>query len=202
MAKNEKTGIHVPPGSDIQPGAARVSLPVPPPQLTEDYTPEGDYIPLSGGTQGWFRNNGVMDVEGPNNYRFHEAVDEEAFRLRAIEGIKAENRRSAKRSPAALPVRVRYENGRDEEPAFCLDLSISGARLRTRRRVSPDEPLYLTITTARQGNADPEDLVAMAAKVRWCEVATTRGSTVRYLCGVQFEPLDLPAQKALAALLD
>lgn len=201
MAKEDKRDLYVPPDSDIQPGAVRVSQPVQPTQQTEDYTPAGDYIPLGGGTQGWFRNNGVMDVEEPNNYRFHEAVDEEAFRLRAIDGIKAENRRTSKRSPAALPVRIRYENESDEEPAFCVDLSISGAKLRTRRKVDPDEPLHLTITSSRESDAEPRDLVAMAAKARWCEVATARGSTVRYVCGVQFEPLDLPAQKALAELL-
>ncbi len=45
-----------------------------------DLTPDGRYIPYSGGSMGWLDNSGVLKSERNNNYRLFEAMESEHVR--------------------------------------------------------------------------------------------------------------------------
>lgn len=201
MAEHEIPDMIIPDNSDIQEGAIKVSIPVPNQVSDDDYTEAGDYIPIGGGTRGWFENSGVSLVEDPNNYRFFEAIDEDAFRRHSIETVQKLNVRASKRFESALPIRISTDDGVSEEPGFCLDLSITGAQLRTRQDFEQESLMQITISTPRDSGEEKRDIVTVPAKVMWCTVATQTRNTVRYLCGIQFEPMGLPEQQALATLL-
>ncbi|MBI3993136.1 MAG: PilZ domain-containing protein [Candidatus Lambdaproteobacteria bacterium] len=201
MPEHSAQKLHYPEDSDIQEGAIRVSTPKPRPKPSEDYTREGIYIPASGGIRGWFENSGVPVVEHPNNYRFHEAVDADAFRQSSINRLHEYNKRNAKRFEAALPVTLRDSKDGSESPSFCVDVSITGTKLRTRVELLPDSPVHLTFCSPRKRNAPEETLFVVDGIVRWCTVATVVRETVRYFMGVEFLPLDLVNKEALAKLL-
>ena len=62
-------GLTIPARSDVQEGAIRASQPGPRSIARENYTEDGIYIPLSGGSRGWFENSGVPAAELQNGYR-------------------------------------------------------------------------------------------------------------------------------------
>ena len=201
MPESSAQDLHYPEDSDIQEGAIRVSTRKPMPKPAEDYTREGIYIPSSGGSRGWFENSGVALVEHSNNYRFQDAVDAEAFRQSSIDRLHESNKRNAKRFKTALPVKLGGASGGDESPAFCVDLSMTGTRLRTRVELLPDTTVRLTFLAPRQRNAPEESLFEVQGTVRWSTVATVVRETVRYFVGVEFLPLDLTNKEGLALLL-
>ena len=48
--------------------------------LDMETTPHGRYIPYSGGSMGWFENQGVLRCERSNRYRFHQVMESEHVR--------------------------------------------------------------------------------------------------------------------------
>ncbi len=201
MPDQQPQALIYPEDSDIQEGAIRVSTPKPRAKLPPDYTKDGKYIPASGGTRGWFENSGVPVVEHPNRYRFNEAIDEQAFRQSSLDRIQESHRRSAKRFQVALPVRIRIGAAGEEQPGFCVDVSLNGAKLRVRSELAPGTVLRVVFCSPRERGGVSDELFTVTATVRWCSLATTARNTVRYFTGMEFEPMDLPTKEAMAKLV-
>lgn len=201
MPDNDRSGLVYPENSDIQEGAIRISTPKQPVTPPEEYTSGGNYIPASGGTRGWFQNSGVLQVEYPNNYRYQEAIDVDAFSQSSIDVLQESHERNSKRFEMPQPIKIHTDQDEKIHPGFCVDISMTGAKIRVRRKFEVDSAVLFTLCTPRTRDEEEQALFTLDAFVRWCKMASKARNTVRYYCGLQFEPMDLPSKEALANIM-
>jgi len=193
--------LKVPEDTDIQPGAIRVSQPRAPKVPPEDYTPDGTYVPRSGGRRGWFENAAVLANERPNNYRFHEGIDSEAFNTTILNTIEPSNRRGSARALVRLPVRFALEGMEEREVGFSADLSMTGARIRSRMAMTPEQAIVLTLYGE---DVDPDQgapLLEVAGSVVWSRQVPGRQSSARYYQGLRFGELNVAQKQRLADIV-
>ena len=191
----------LPPDSEITDAAMRISLPQESPRLDENYTPEGTYIPLSGGIRGWYENSGVMKSETRNGYGFHGAVDGDAFKNTILERIETFNRRAVVRVKVDLWVGYQREASTEQQAGFCLDLSVEGARLRTREALEVGDRLRITMHRTRDAVGEGVPLVSVQAEVRNFRLANPNQAYPRYYTGIGFKDLEIAAKEAIARLV-
>jgi PilZ domain len=167
----------------------------------KDYTADGTYIPHGGGSRGWLDNQGVARAERANRYRYEEVVDVARFKRTALEQAVKVNNRGADRQELRMQVRWGSDPAAPPKPGLCLNISLTGARLRLGQMMSEGTPLSVTwvhrddLTGAEQG------VLALTAQVVWCQAVNPNFRKPRYDCGVHFDPLSLDAQQRLTFLL-
>ena len=201
----EARAFTIPPDSDVQEAAIRVSMPHPARALpADDYTPDGTYIPLGGGMRGWYENSGVPNAEAPNHYRFREALHANAFKATILERIETFNRRDSQRFKVDLWVRHSNPAHPDLKMtlrAFCIDLSLRGAKLRVREPMEANETIIISFFQQKADIDTDTPLATMEAKVLHCRPAGGRSESPRYYIGVEFVELEIAAKEALSRLM-
>lgn len=203
-AAEHPQSLIIPAESDIQEGAIRVSQPAPRPIAKEAYTDDGTYIPLSGGMRGWFENSGVPKQETLNGYRLHEAVDGDAFKKVILDRIETYNRRGAERfrvdmwvghsDPDEAEVKMAHR-------AFCVDLSVTGAQLRTRYALESGQFIAVQFFRGREDVDSGDPLVTVLAEVTHVHAAGQNLSSSRYYVGVEFQDLEIATKEVLAQIV-
>ncbi|MEE8435704.1 MAG: PilZ domain-containing protein [bacterium] len=176
----------------------------PPTKITtlrkKNYSPSGAYIPKGGGSRGWYKHEGVAKTERGNNYRFGEAIDADGYREVALEQKVLINMRGAERKE--VKIQVRFMSGDAPPfPAVCLDISLTGARIRVGRKFPPQEAIQITVVhrDERYGTVNP--LMVLEAKVVWCKSIDLRFKVQRYDCGVHFDEMPLDTKERLTLVL-
>ena len=194
----------IPAESDIQEGAIRVSQPGPRPIAKDGYTGDGTYIPLSGGMRGWYENSGVPKQETLNGYRLHEAVDGDAFKKTILERIETFNRRGAERfrvdmwvghsDPEQAEVKMAHRS-------FCVDLSSTGAKLRTRYPLESGQFIAVQFFRGRDDVESGDPLVTVLGEVTHVHAAGQHLSSPRYYVGVEFQDVEIATKEILAQIV-
>ena len=176
----------------------------PPQKITilhkKNYSPSGAYIPKGGGSRGWYKQEGVAKTERGNNYRYGEAIDADGYREVALEQKVLINMRGAERKP--VKIQVRFASGDVPPfPAVCLDISLTGARIRVGRKFPPEEAIQITVVHRDERYGTVEPLLVLDAKVVWCKSIDLRFKVQRYDCGVEFDEMALDAKERLTLVL-
>ena len=166
----------------------------------KNYSPSGAYIPKGGGSRGWYKQEGVAKTERGNNYRYGEAIDADGYREVALEHKVFHNMRGAERKPVKIQVRL-LSGDASPYPAVCLDISLTGARIRVGKKFSPDEAIQISVVDRdeRYGTVNP--LMMLDAKVIWCRSIDLRFKVQRYDCGVEFNEMNLDTKERLTLVL-
>ena len=191
----------LPPDTEVTDAALRISLPKDSPRLDENYTPEGTYIPLSGGIRGWYENSGVMKSEARSGYGFHDAVDGEAFKNTILKRIETFNQRAVVRVKVDLWVGYHQGESKEQQAGFCVDLSVEGARLRTRVELEVGAMLRITMHRTRDAVGAGVPLASAIAEVRNFRLANPNQAYPRYYSGITFKDLEIAAKEAVARLV-
>jgi hypothetical protein len=191
-------------GSDVREGAIRASTPKPVDKPLESYTPGGTYIPLSGGSRGWYDNSAVPASETRNHYRFGEALEANAFKQTILERIETFNRRASERYKVELLARHSVPGHASQDPAehaFCTDLSVKGACLRVRRHFEIGTPLTVAFYRKQSDMKAGEALTSLQAIVRKTRSAGGSPASPRYYAGIQFQDISIESKEVIANLL-
>jgi hypothetical protein len=195
----------VPQDSDVQDAAIRVSMPRPAKALSsDDYTPDGTYIPLSGGMRGWYENSGVPNNEAPNHYRYRDALQSDAFKSTILERIETFNRRDSNR--VRVDLWVKHSNPAHPDlkmtlRAYCVDLSLHGAKLRVRHALEDNEVIVISFFRQKADIENDEPLATTQAKVLHCRPAGGSAESPRFYIGVEFLDMEIAAKEAVARLM-
>jgi PilZ domain len=176
-------------------------MPAGPHRPHKDYTADGTYIPKGGGSRGWLENQGVAKAERGNRYRYHEMVDEVRFKRAGLEDQVRVNNRGDERKELRMQVRWTLDPEATATPGLCLNLSISGAKLRVGQDLRQGAPLWVTWVHRDELSGLETDLLTLAAAVVWSRSVNASYRRQRYDCGVHFEPMELDAQQRLTLLL-
>lgn len=176
-------------------------LPQVPVKPHRDYTPQGAYVPHGGGSRGWVGNQGVPHIERPNHYRYGEAVDTRRFQQASLEDLVRSNNRGADRKEVRQRVRWSLEVGDAPSAGMCLNLSLSGARLRLSRAMRAGATLRVTWVHRDEVLGSETPLMALTGVVVWCKPAGASLRNSRHDCGIEFDALSLDTQERLALLL-
>lgn len=160
--------------------------------ILAETTPDGRYIPYSGGIMGWFENSGVLRKEVPNNYRFHTIIDASSVRRKLFErwgsGEKV-NRRISARHDLETQVELTLAWGEYTAPATTKDFSTHGLRLQVRQEgdlhLSKGDGLQVQIFETPEGG---KKLFDIPSQVMW----VTRAGRKRPVWGLGVAFLDIP----------
>jgi hypothetical protein len=158
-------------------------------------TPDGRYIPHSGGLMGWFENSGVPKREQNNNYRFHTAVDAEAVRGKLFErwndGEKVD-RRVYDRRDVTREVTAELAWHGKAVPAVLRDYSQHGFKM----QVLDEEPALakgdLPLVRIFSGPDRTRTAFEIQGRVMWAAKGGSRRTV--WSMGIMF--LDLPEGEA------
>ncbi|HKI98401.1 MAG TPA: PilZ domain-containing protein [bacterium] len=89
--------------------------------LEMETLPHGRYIPYSGGSMGWFENQGVLHSERGNNYHFREVMESEYVRAALFQRWgQVTDQRAARRIARENSVNVLMSDEAVPETAFQL----------------------------------------------------------------------------------
>ena len=197
--------FNLPADSDVQEGAMHVSLlRTPQAKPLGDYTPDGTYIPLSGGQRGWFDNSGVLKSEADNRYRFREAVDADSFKHKILERIETFNRRDSDRYQVELWVRHSDPAHPDlsvTHRAYCMDLSLRGAKLRVRTDIPAGEVIAVSFFQQKVDADEGTPLATALAAVQHNHPAGGAPDNPRFYLGIEFVDLDIATKETIATLM-
>jgi c-di-GMP-binding flagellar brake protein YcgR len=86
--------------------------------------------------------------------------------------------------------------------AFCLDLSMRGAKLRVRQALQPDEIIVISYFRQKADVEHDEPLATMQAKVLHCTPAGGSKESPRFYAGIEFVDLEIAAKEAIARLMN
>jgi PilZ domain len=180
-------------------------------ELDMDTVPHGRYIPYSGGSMGWFENQGVLRSERGNNYRFREAMESEYVRAALFQRWgQITDKRSARRVAKQNSVNVLMSDEAVPETAFELrtaagvlsgstkDVSHYGMRMQFSQAVQLSKGDEVTVQLlARAGG---EVALELPAKVAWIK----REVVVRpvWFIGVAFSQLTDETERFFAEFLE
>ena len=140
--------------------------------------PQGRYIPYSGGSMGWFENQGVLNCERGNRYRFHTVMESEYVRAALFQrwGVETDKRR-AHRIAKDNSINVMMSDESVPETAFRIDAPQGPLVGRTRdvshygMRMQFDKPVKLSrgdeVTVQLLGTDARETMLELPAKVVW-----------------------------------
>jgi hypothetical protein len=170
-----------------------------------DYTPTGAYIPLGGGSRGWLDNAGVARTELANEYRFHEAVDENLYRRgRSTAGSREDLRDTGR---VEMRLRVLWTESETAEPnrhGLCLDLSMGGARLRfvgLSQRLPLGQPLHVIWIYRGEQNTQDWPVLDIHSHVVRCEEENEGGSESVFDIGLSFGKVSSDMERRIRLLL-
>ena len=178
-----------------------IAMPKVPATYGKDYTPDGVYIPRGGGTRGWVENQGIARAERANRYGYEHAVDLERFQRAGLQEMVRANLRGAERKE--LRMQVRWTGDPDKPPiaGLCLDISLTGAKLRLGQGLPKDTPVQVTWVDRDDLLGAEQPLVTLDAIAVWNKSVNSAFRTPRFDCGVHFAPMSLEAQRRLTLLL-
>ena len=197
--------LKIPEWSDVREGAIRASTgPKAVDKPLESYTPGGTYIPLSGGSRGWYENSAVPANETRNRYLFGEALESSAFKQTILERIETFNRRASQRYKVELWARHSIPGHNSQEPAehaFCTDLSVTGACLRVRRPFEIGQPLAVAFYRKQADMKHGLALTSLQAIVRNTRSAGGSPDSPRHYAEIQFQDISIESKEVIANLL-
>ena len=166
----------------------------------KNYSPSGAYIPKGGGSRGWYEQDGVAKAERGNNYRYGEAIYLAGYRDVALEHQVFINMRGAERK--TVKIQVRFVSGDAPPfPAVCLDISLTGARIRVGKMFPPREAIQIIMVERDERYGKVSPLIVLEAKVVWCKSIDPRFKVQRYDCGVSFDEMALDTKERLTLVL-
>lgn len=177
MAENTQSGRGFRQGTDKE-------------SLRTHMTPDGRYIPYSGGLMGWFENSGVLRSERRNGYKFYTMMDAESLRHKLVarwsDGEKV-NRRIAARQNVDGRKEVTVAQGPDRVQAATKDFSTHGLRLQIGEALAGlEKGAAVQIGIAANSGASPESL-AVGGEVVWVRSAGAKRAVWTF--GVAFEEI-------------
>ena len=127
-------------------------------------------------------------------------IDSSGYREVELEHQVFINMRGAERKQ--VKIQVRYVSGDAPPfPAVCLDISMTGARIRVGKNFPAGEPIQITIVDRNTSYGFVNDLVVLEAKVIWCRSVDKRFKVQRYDCGLHFDEMPLAAKERLTLVL-
>ncbi len=166
----------------------------------KDYTPDGTYIPKGGGSRGWLENQGVARAERANRYRYQEVVDVTRFKRAGLEEQVRVNNRGSERKELRMQVRWALDAAANPMPGLCLNLSLTGAKLRLGQQPREGTPLRVTWVHRDELLGAEKPVLHLSATSVWCRPGPPSRAP-RYDCGIHFDPMELAAQERLTLLL-
>lgn len=167
----------------------------------KDYAPDGSYIPRGGGSRGWFEHSLVAKTERPNRYRYHEAVDTLGFRSSALEEtVRAENR-GAERKEMKMQVRYGLDDRRAPLPGLCLDISLTGAKIRIGHDLKSDTAVQVSFVRRDDIIGTEQQFLSLQGTVMWCKSVNLRFRSPRYDCGIEFTEMAIDNKERLSKVL-
>jgi PilZ domain len=181
--------------------AAASQMPHVPQRPHKDYTPDGVYIPRGGGMRGWVDNQGVARIEQANAYHYRDMVDTERFKRSALEAQARTNNRGSDRKDMRVQVRWSADPAVPPAAGLCLNLSLTGAKLRVGRHLPEDTALQVTWVHRDDLLGQETAVMTLSARVVWSQPVNAAFRNPRYDCGVHFDPLELDTQERLTYLL-
>jgi hypothetical protein len=167
----------------------------------KDYAADGTYMPKGGGSRGWVENEGVAKAERGNRYRYHEMVDRVHYRRSALEEQVRVNNRGAERKELRMQVRWCLDPAVPPMPGLCLDVSLTGAKLRLNQPLRAGTPVQVAWVHRDDLVGTEHPVLELAARAVWNRSVNPNYRQQRYDTGVEFEPLELAAQERLTLLL-
>ncbi len=167
--------------------------------IRTETTPDGRYIPYSGGIMGWFENSGVLKKELPNNYRFHTMIDAGSVRRKLFErwgsGEKV-NRRISTRHDLDDQVEVTLAWGDLTARGATQDFSTHGLRLQVEQDgelgLSKGDEIQVQIFDKPEGG---EKLFDIPSQVMWVTHAGRKRPT--WSLGVAFMEIPFEVREQL-----
>ena len=167
-------------------------------ELEMETLPQGRYIPYSGGSMGWFENQGVLRSERANRYRFHQVMESEHVRSALFQRWgRATDKRGAQRVAQENSVNVLMND--DAVPETTYHLQTPGGMVEGKTkdishygmRLTFSEPIQLNrgdaVKVQLMDSAGAEVALELPAKVVWIK----REVVVRpiWFVGVAFQQL-------------
>ncbi len=123
---------------------------------------------------GWFENSGVMDVEQPNNYRFHTVLDMQTVRRVLFQRDGSDiNLRLDERVDVERELYVTIVHGESEFSANSKDVSGHGLRLQLVDLTEMEKGDSLTVKIKKNRESDKVD-IEFNAQVMWVARVGTR----------------------------
>lgn len=181
--------------SDIE---DRANSPESDPEQEMETLPHGRYIPYSGGSMGWFENQGVLKSERGNRYRFFDEMGSEYVRATLFQRWgQVTDKRSARRMARENSVNVLMSDESVPETPFQIqtpggvlsgttkDISHYGMRMQFSQ--PPELKRGAKVTLQLMDRTGSEPLLELAAQVVWIK----REMVVRpvWFVGVAFQEL-------------
>lgn len=178
----------------------------PVPQAASDQLPQGRYIPYSGGSMGWFENQGVLKSERHNGYRFYTVMESEHVRAALFQRWSmVTDKRRAQRIARENSVNVMMSDESVGETAYRIDtgdrviegttrdISIYGMRMAFTEPVALNtgDAVKVTLLNAEDG----QPLLEVPAIVIWSreEVVVRRV----WFVGVAFQDITADTERFL-----
>jgi PilZ domain len=178
--------------------------------LEMDTLPQGRYIPYSGGSMGWFENQGVLRCERGNNYRYRQVMDSEYVRSALFQRWgQVTDKRGAERIARENSVNVLMSDESVAETAFQLttaggtlsgvtkDISHYGMRVQFREpvKLAKGDPVTVQLLASAGGQVALE----LPASVAWIK----REVVVRpvWFVGVAFLELTAETERFFSEFL-
>ncbi len=194
--------VPVHPGQGVRPAALAASFPRPQPRILKGYTPDGKYMPIGGGSRGWHKNAGVARNERAGGYGYSHAIDEAGFAHSGLEQRIRTNLRGAERKTVRM--QVRYARGEDESttPGLCLDISLTGAKIRIGQKLRQGTAVNLSFVERNEVTGDEVAFLALSGTAVWSTSVDKHFRVQRYDCGLQFDSLDLATKERLLLVLN
>ncbi len=135
-----------------------------------------------------------------NNYRYQDAVDAVGFRDVAVEHMVHVNLRGAERKEVRM--QVRYASGDTAPfPAICLDLSLTGAKIRVGRKLSDDEMIHLTYVQRDESIGGEQAFLQLPARVAWSKPVDPRFRNPRYDTGLEFLDVSIDQKERISRVM-
>ena len=167
----------------------------------KDYSEHGTYIPQGGGSRGWYENQGVAKTEKSNQYRYQEVIDQTGYRDVDVEHKIHVNLRGAERKELRMQVRFSLDEHEVPQPALCLDLSLTGVRIRLSRRFRQAQPIYLTFIHRDDIQGIVTPLIHVQATVAWCREVDPTFKNPRYDLGLEFSEMTIDIKEKVSKLM-
>jgi len=157
--------------------------------VRRNYTPEGRYIPVGGGSRGWINDSLVAANEKLNGYKFSSVYKKVKFFF-DIEAEERDETRNNKRQPMNLHVQWLWEGEKNEHPGYCRDISDTGIQIRVRETMTKDARVEISLLARRIPTEVPIEALKLTATVVWCKLAKVSHGNTRFDAGLHFDPLD------------
>ena len=170
-------------------------------KVSKNYAPDGSYIPQGGGSRGWHDNQGVARNEMPNQYRYREVIDEVQYKLSGLEQAVWVNNRGEERKQVKMHVRYGIDEGLQPQPGLCLDISLTGAKIRVGKALKEDSPIQLDFVVRDDILRSESSFLVLDGKVVWNKSVNPHFRNPRYDCGIEFDEMELEQKERLSKVL-